>query len=197
MAAAAFTTSCAASAVQPPARSTSFYEHSIAAGVHRIENGALVRQPFRSEPQVMDQLAWIEGEWSQTNIVLAVNSIPAKTTEAGTVRFSIDRGDMAVHMQSTREGSRRHRVAFYDPYAERWVSVADMRWGYGVMTAAGWQDARLDLTGPVTFMGRTFVMRHALVRTGPDSFEIQNSEQLPDGSWRMFDKHVYRRRPLV
>jgi len=142
----------------------------------------------------MEPVAWIVGEWDQTNIILAVNSIPAKTTPAGVMRFSVDREDMVVTMQAAREGSRSHRLAVYDPYARRWVRVIDGSGGYGVLAAPGWQDGRLDLVGQATFLGRRFVMRHSLVRTGPNSFEIQNSEQLPDGSWRMFDKHVYQRR---
>jgi len=74
----------------------------------------------------MDQLAWIEGEWSQTNTVLAVNAIPAKTSEAGIMRLSVDCNDMTLHMQSLGEGGRRHRLTFYDPYAARWARVLDM-----------------------------------------------------------------------
>lgn len=186
----------AQSGATPAAVSTSpsFYEHSVSVGLHRIDGGALRRGAFRSEPQAMDPIAWIDGEWEQTNMVLAVNSIPAKTTPAGIVRFAVDREDMIVTMQGVREGSRSHRLAVYDPYARRWVRVIDGSGGYGVLAAPGWQGDRLDLIGEATFLGRSFMMRHSIVRTGPDGFELQNSEQLPDGSWRMFDKHVYQRR---
>ena len=73
-------------------------------------------------------------------------------------------------------------------------SSSGLELGYGVMTAPSWRAERLDLIGRATFLGRTFMMRHAIVSTSADSFEIQNSEQLPDGTWRMFDKHVYHRR---
>lgn len=142
----------------------------------------------------MDQAGWIEGQWDQTNIVLPVNAIPAKTSKAGVVAFAIDREDMIITMQAAREGSRSHRLAHFDPYARKWVRLIDGSGGYGVLLADRWTDGRLDLVGQATFLGRTFTMKHALVRTGPDSFEIQNSEQLPDGRWRMFDKHVYQRR---
>lgn len=130
----------------------------------------------------------------QTNMILAVNSIPAKTTPAGAVRFAVERDDMTITMQAAREGSRRHRLAVYDPYSRNWVRTIDASGGYGVLIAPAWQNGRLDLVGRATFLGRSFMMQHSLVRTGPDSFELQNSEQLPDGSWRMFDKHVYQRR---
>lgn len=171
----------------------SFYEHSVSVGFHRLENGALRRGAFRSEPKVMDAVTWIVGEWDQTNIVLPVNSIPAKTTAAGAVQFSIDREDMTIEMKAIREGSRSHRLALFDPYARLWVRVIDGSGGFGVLTARAWAGDRLDLIGRATFLGRSFTMRHSLVRTGPDSFEIQNSE-LAGGRWRMFDKHVYQRR---
>lgn len=122
-----------------------------------------------------------------------MNSIPGKTTAAGTVRFSIDREDMTIEMKALREGSRSHRLALYDPYARLWLRVIDGSGGFGVLTAPAWTGNRLDLTGRATFLGRSFTMRHALVRTSPHSFEIQNSE-LSGGRWRMFDKHVYQRR---
>ena len=190
----------AALGLQPAApaagQERSFYEHMIDAGLFRVEEGRLRRGQPRLEPAVMEPLAWIEGEWERTDVILPINSVPAHSATSSTpVRWSLDRTRMAIVSQSTRDGSRPNRIASFDPYTRQWFSVIDEFPGFGTLTAPGWQDGRLDFEGPATFAGHRMTMRHSIVRTGPDSFEIQNSERLVDGSWRMFDRHVFRRLP--
>jgi hypothetical protein len=175
--------------------SVPFYEREIAQGMYRVEGGKLVRQRFRSEPQAMDPLAWIAGDWDVAGVIFATSHIP-ETPRRSSVpqKWSIDRQGMTIYSEPYGKPEQRSAEVSWDPYARQWVSVLTPPYGYGVMTGAGWRGDRLDLIGKVTFPGGDFVMRHSFVRLSQDSFEIQNSERLPDGSWRPIDKHVFTRR---
>ena len=137
--------------------------------MYRVEGGKLVRQQFRSEPQVMDRLAWIAGDWDVAGVIFATAYLPETTRRSPLPQtWSIDRPGMTVYSQPLGKPEQRIPEMSWDPYGRKWVSVALPPNGYGIMTAEGWRGDRLDLIGKVAFPGGEFVIRHSLVRLSPD-----------------------------
>lgn len=179
-----------------PARASppSFYERMLDAGVYAKADGVFTKRPFRSEPAALAPLEWLGGEWNQTNVMVANGRVPASSRPAGTLRFRVDPQHMIVETQAGSAGSAPAQFLAFDPYARQWVKSLTPPYAYGVLTARDWKDGRLDLVGRVTLAGVSFVMRQTILRTGADAFEVQNSERLPGGAWRVIDKHLYTRR---
>jgi hypothetical protein len=185
----AFAAAAASGGAPPP----SFYERMIEIGVYENRDGVLTKRPFKTDPAALSGLAWLGGDWNQANVMIANGRIPASSKAAGALRFSVDAEHMTVMVQGMSAASSPTQFLAFDPYARLWVKSLTPPYSYGVLTGRDWSDGRLDLVGRVTLAGVSFLMRQRIIRTGPDGFEVQNSEQLRDGTWRMIDKHVYTR----
>lgn len=134
----------------------------LALGVYQKEGNGLTRQPFLSEPTVMDSLAWIAGDWDQQDVIEPTANLPGSKKAEAPQTWTIDRAAMTVSAGSLGGGGRPTAIVSWDPYARRWVSTLPPPYTYGVMTAKAWGNGRLDLVGPVSFPGGEFVMRHSL-----------------------------------
>lgn len=130
----------------------------------------------------LQQIAWLVGSWRAHSDELRGG-------------WSRDRGVTTYVFAPTMKGrwlfgadgkNRNYFFLTYDPFSRMWVMMRiDGNPSYGLWTSElGWQENRIEFDSPASIAnGRMYHRRTTIIHKDARTFDIEDAEQRPDGSW--------------
>jgi hypothetical protein len=148
----------------------------------------IVRAKLAAPAARIADFAWMLGDWDMTAIVYGANAEEeVSDPERATFRMQ---GDALI------VDDKLSMILGFDGFTERWFTAgfeppaAPMTQAY---STADWNGAQLVFESDVRILGERYILRQTLVKTGDDSFELRNAQQIGPGIYRDVDLYRYQR----
>jgi len=153
-----------------------------------LAENAVVQAKLAAPAQRIGDFAWTLGDWDMTVTVFGANGAE-EVSEPERTTFRMQGDSLIVDDELSM-------VLGYDGFTERWFwasfepPAAPMAQAH---STGDWNGSQLVFESEVRFLGERYALRQTLVKTGDDSFEVRNAQQVGPGVYRDVDLYRYQR----